>query len=309
MPLLQLADLLLDGVPSGLSGTGGIGGVVDVAASTVPVAGHGLGVKGGLDVVQLAHTVQQEPRHPQLVRAVNACARAHLVLPLCGHDLGVGAADVDAGVHARLHMCLHHVTGNGRPRPDGAVVRALGAGETALGPAKRALGEGVEEGVLLLDAKPGLLGGGLLHGDVAVVPVVGRQRHNVSHARAILLDAGGLEGVTEHQDVVTAAERVLVDHTRLQEHLGVVTWSLVGGRAIVVPGGQVLGALGDLVQHTGLAPQVLLRAADPDVLGHDLASLVEVCEPGRVDGWVNKDVHLPLGTIHDRKRRHVGLKG
>lgn len=62
----------------GTGSAGGVGGEVDVAARAIPVAGHGLGVECSLHVVQLAHPVQQESRHPQLVRAVNANAGAHL---------------------------------------------------------------------------------------------------------------------------------------------------------------------------------------------------------------------------------------
>ena len=49
-----------------------------MAASAVPVAGNGLGVKGDLDVVQLGQAQQNVSCHPQLVTHVNAHARTHL---------------------------------------------------------------------------------------------------------------------------------------------------------------------------------------------------------------------------------------
>ena len=58
---------------------------------------------------------------------------------------------------------------------DTAVVRALGAGETALGPPERVLVL-VEDGILLLDAEPRVLVLGLLHHLVALLAMVGRSR-------------------------------------------------------------------------------------------------------------------------------------
>merc|ERR1712111_13791 len=74
------------------------------------------------------------------------------------------------------------------------VVRSLGSGITILGPAKGALLQ-VEERVLLLDTKPGLGAGSLLHHLGALLPLVG---------------GGGLVLVVvciaHHQDVVTLGE-------------------------------------------------------------------------------------------------------
>ena len=44
---------------------GALGGVVDVAAGAIPVAGHGLGVEGALHVVHLAQAVHDIPAWPQ----------------------------------------------------------------------------------------------------------------------------------------------------------------------------------------------------------------------------------------------------
>ena len=68
-------------MPMRTGSPGGVRGEVDVAARAIPVAGHGLGVECGLHVVQLAHPVQQESCHPQLVRAIDANAGAHLPPP------------------------------------------------------------------------------------------------------------------------------------------------------------------------------------------------------------------------------------
>ena len=86
---------------------------------------------------------------------------SHLVLPLRGHDLGVHARDVDAGVEAGFVVSLDDVAPDGGARAGRAVVGALGAGVAGRGPPQRPLGVSVEQGVFLLDAEPGLLGGGL----------------------------------------------------------------------------------------------------------------------------------------------------
>ena len=59
-----------------------LGADVGVAARAVPVARHGFGVQGGEQPEVLAHAVQDEARHPQVVPHVYALTRAHLELPL-----------------------------------------------------------------------------------------------------------------------------------------------------------------------------------------------------------------------------------
>jgi hypothetical protein len=87
------------------------------------------------------------------VLTLNAAARADLVLPLGGHDLGVGAGDVDAGVQAGLVVSLDDVTAEDLAGADTAVVRALGSRETVLGPSIGPALE-VEKSVLLLQTEP-----------------------------------------------------------------------------------------------------------------------------------------------------------
>lgn len=151
--LLQLGDLVLDGLPASAGGARGIGGVVAVAAGAVPVARDGLGIKGDLHVVELSQAVHDVPRHPQVVAHLDAGAGAHLlvgaraarqaqqreslgwagkacrhvilragktdcdanlVLPLRRHDLRVHAADVDTSVQARLEVALDQLAADCR---------------------------------------------------------------------------------------------------------------------------------------------------------------------------------------------------
>lgn len=109
------------------------GGEVGVETGTVPVTGHGLGCHGNAGTKDLSHTVQQETGNPELVTHINALARTDLELPLGGHDLGVGAGDVDASVEACLVVCLDDVALDDLAGTNTAVVRTLGSRETVGG--------------------------------------------------------------------------------------------------------------------------------------------------------------------------------
>lgn len=109
------------------------------------------------------------PPHPHAVGLPPpSTPPSHLVLPLGGHDLRIHAADVDAGKQARLVVHVRDVAADGVAGARRAVVGALGRGVAVVGPAQGPLGQGVEQGVLLLNAKPaGRSGGGGGVGQVA----------------------------------------------------------------------------------------------------------------------------------------------
>lgn len=120
-------------------------------------------------------------------------------------------------------MSLNDVTAVDLAGTDTAVVRALGTGETALGPAVGPA-VGVEESVLLLETEPEVLVGMSLHQTgslVTVVELVGR--------------AIRVPGLAEDEDVVTLAEGVREDSNRANVDIRVVTRSLASGRAVKVP--------------------------------------------------------------------------
>ena len=100
---------------------------------------HGLGVHGDHDTEVLSNTVEEEAAHPEVISHLDALAGSNLELPLGGHDLGVGAGDVDAGVHAGAVVRLHDVTTVDLVGTHTAVVGALGSGEAVLGPSERML--------------------------------------------------------------------------------------------------------------------------------------------------------------------------
>ena len=102
-----------------------LGGEVGVQTGTVPVTGDGLGVPRDLGAKVLRNTGEEETGDPEVVTHLDTQAGADLELPLGGHDLGVGARDVHAGVQAGLVVSLDNVALDDLAGTDTAVVRTL----------------------------------------------------------------------------------------------------------------------------------------------------------------------------------------
>jgi hypothetical protein len=66
---------------------------------------------------------------------IDTGAGADLILPLGRHDLSVDTGDVDTGVQTGTVVSLDDITAVDLAGTDTAVVRTLGTGETATGPA------------------------------------------------------------------------------------------------------------------------------------------------------------------------------
>mmetsp|Transcript_2749 Transcript_2749/g.9475 ORF Transcript_2749/g.9475 Transcript_2749/m.9475 type:complete len:384 (+) Transcript_2749:32-1183(+) len=255
---LQLADRLLDHLQTAVRAHGRRG-VVAMGARAVPVAGDGLGVERDNDVGHLADPLQQVAGDPHLVARGDSLARADLVLPLRGHDLAVGARDLQPRVQARLEVSVADLpTGNlvGAHR---AVVRTLGAGESLLGPPQGPVGLGVQQGVLLLDSVPRHL-----TVDLGVREDLGGVRAGVRGQRVSVR----VLALAHAQQVLAAAERVAVDGARDENHLGVLAGRLARAASVKVPLAELVHARHLLADRPGLGPAVLHRAVDPDVL-HD----------------------------------------
>lgn len=169
--------------------------------SSVPFTLDGLGLKGNLDTEFLSDTVKEETGQPKVVTHLNTFARANLVLPLGRHDLGVDTGDLDTSVETGAVVGLDDITAVDLAGTDTTVVRALGTGETALGPA---VGPtiGAEKGVFLFKTEPEFLLGMRFHQAVAVVTVV-----------ELVGAAIGVPGLTENKDVVATAEGIGVEST------------------------------------------------------------------------------------------------
>ena len=225
---LQLLDGSLDVLHATLN-THLLAGEVGVQTGTVPVTGDRLGLEGNLGAEFLSHTVEKEATHPEMVTHLDTLARANLELPLGRHNLGVSAGDLDTGVQAGLVMGLDDITANNLASTNTAVVRTLGSRETSLGPAIGPVLH-VEKSVFLLKTEPGLVRSMCRHQLVALMTVV-----------VLVGGAIGIPALGEDKDVRNAPERVGEDSDGLQVDIRVVARSLVGGGAIEIPGGEVLG--------------------------------------------------------------------
>ena len=64
-----------------------------MGAGAVPVAGHGLGVEGYVDLVGFGDPVEKPSGHPDLVADEGRREYADLEFPLAHHDFCVGSLD------------------------------------------------------------------------------------------------------------------------------------------------------------------------------------------------------------------------
>lgn len=88
----------------------GLGGVVGVATSAVPVAGERLGVERDLDGPLLSNADEEVASHPKMVTHGDTLTRPDLELPLRWHHLCVNTANVDAGIEAGAIMGFDKIT-------------------------------------------------------------------------------------------------------------------------------------------------------------------------------------------------------
>jgi hypothetical protein len=145
---------------------------------------------------------------------VNASARADLVLPLSGHDLGVGARDLNTSVQAGLVVSLDNVSAEDLAGTVTAVVGTLRSGVAVPGPAVGPA-VGVEEGVLLLKTEPELLVGVGLHQEGGIVAEVESVGGAVGHP-----------GLAHDEDVVAESPGIGVVGDGAEVDIGVVAGGL-----------------------------------------------------------------------------------
>jgi hypothetical protein len=133
-------------------------------------------------------------------------------------------------------VSLNDITAVDLAGTDTAVVRTLGTGETATGPA---VGPsiGTEQSVLLLQTEPEALVGVGLHQTVGIVTVVELVGASI-----------GIPGLAEDEDVVTLAEGIGVVSDGAEVDIGVVTGGLGSGGAVEVPFGELVNTRDGLGQ-------------------------------------------------------------
>jgi len=254
---------------------------VGVATSTVPVTVLGLGVKVDGHAEELTDAVEGPATDPELISSLNTDDGTDLELPLSGHDLSVSARDTKTGVEKSVKVGISDLATVCSTGSVTAVVRALRSGVTMLGETK--MGTVVEEGVLLLESKHGLV----LLGDLL--------KDGIGGSASVGLDglSGIIVGIAHHDEcIVVGVEGVRVHGLGLENDLRVVSGSLVRGRTIIVPEGKISGAGRLLGSDLDLGTDVLASTTDPDILQNGLVR--------------RKVVEDASGTSVEPTRRSVG---
>jgi hypothetical protein len=170
---------------------------------------------------------------------VDAFTRTDLVFPLSGHNLSVGARNLNAGVHASLVVSLDDVTAVHAPCADTTVIWALRTGETALRPAVWPSIRS-QKGVFLLQTEPDLVLGICFHQTRSIMTVVEFVGCPI-----------GVPGLAHHQNVLAETDGIRVHGHGPDVDIGIVARSLAGRGAVEIPLGEVVNALGSLAQGLG----------------------------------------------------------
>ena len=136
---------------------------------------HGLRIHWDDDPKFLSGTMKEETGHPQIITHANAFARSHLELPLCRHNLGIGARDIDSGVEACAIMSLDNVTTIDLVGAHPTIVGSLWPGKSIFGPAKGMVVL-VQQSVFLFDSEPGFFLFGSFHDFKATFAMIGLRR-------------------------------------------------------------------------------------------------------------------------------------
>ena len=167
-----------------------------------------------------------EPQH-----TLDALTGPDLEFPLGRHDLSVDTRNLNTSEQASLVVSLHDISAVDLGSADTAVIGTLRSWEASLRPAVWPA-IGTEEGVLLLQAEPGLLLGIGVHETDSFVTVVELVGGSIV-----------VPGLAQDEDVLAATEGIWVDGNGAQVDVGVVARGLAGGGAVEVPFRELFVAL------------------------------------------------------------------
>lgn len=228
---------------------------VGMASCAVPVSLDRLWCVGNIKMIHLRDSLKQIAGHPEHVTLLNAGGGTDLILPLAGCDLGVDAGDLDSSVDAGLEVGVDDVAAVHLGARNAAVVRALSLGLRAIfREADWQVSFRVHDEVLLLEAEPWLEFCRPLHSLGTRIARVGGER-----------DACRGVGIAHNENVGGAAERIREDSLRLEDHLGVLSRCLIGGRAVIVPLWELGHILRDSLEDTSLTAEAVVPV-NPNVL-------------------------------------------
>ena len=247
MALGQTLNGLLNGLHATIT-THGLGGVVGVGTSAIPVTLDGLGSKGRYDAKLFTQTVQQPTGNHHLIPSLQGTGGTNLELPLPGHHLSIDARNNETSLDASIHVGFRQVAAVHRLGTDTAVEGALGGGESTCRPAIH-VAMLTQHGVFLLKAKQASF---LLDLVVDDGLEVGTRVGGMGFAI-------GVEDIAHDEDVVTATNGVRTHIHGSQDAIRVLAFGLAGGGAIKGPRREVLGVEGGdgLLDDLGLGAHLV----------------------------------------------------
>jgi hypothetical protein len=254
-----------------------LSGVVGVTAGAVPVR-EKLRGKRNIHNEVFSDTREEVAWHVEVVTNFNTSAGSNLVLPLTGHNFRIGTRNFDTSVKAGLVVSISNKATEAHVGASRAVVRPLLSGVSIVWPSQgmgSKLGWVTDEGVFLFDTVPGFLVLDKIMvpdfvGEVSEVGVGGNKL-----LATIILPAPAL---AEDKNVFPEAERITEVSDGLEDDLRLISDSLVGRGAIVIPFGYVSKGFHFIGEGAALGAEGDTWAINPDVFSNYWASLIKVVE-------------------------------
>jgi len=200
-------------------------------------------------------------------------ARTNLILPLSRHNLSISSSNFQASIKTSIVMSIHDWSSKAGGGASGTVVRSLRSWVSTLRPPKWPFEEGLsnlKESVFLLNSKPRFEIFCFFHDLIRKVSEVSICR------RDSIFESVDSEGFSEDEDVVSLSERIGIESDCLQNNLGVPSDCLPSGRTVVVPFGKISERFYFSWESSLLGSHSVVGSVDPNVLGYDFSSLIEV---------------------------------
>uniref|UniRef100_A0A7C8ZDE8 Uncharacterized protein n=1 Tax=Opuntia streptacantha TaxID=393608 RepID=A0A7C8ZDE8_OPUST len=105
----------------------GLGAVVCVRTSTIPVTWNGFWIEGKHHSSNLGDPLQNVTSDPQLISSRNSNSRANLKFPLAWHHFSVNSTNVNSCIEASLVVRINNVPSKGFVSTNTTIIGALWA--------------------------------------------------------------------------------------------------------------------------------------------------------------------------------------
>jgi hypothetical protein len=197
-----------------------------------------------------------------VVSGFNTLGNTDLEFPLSWGDFSVQTGNVETRIEAASDVSFSNRSSEGVVVTDGAVISALGIGETTFRPSEGPSGSGTfscEEEVFLFNTEPWVVLGGISHDSVGNVSEVALGRGFFVHK----------EGFAHNEDVVTTSEGIGAEEDGFNIDFGVFSAGLIAAGSVIGPPFELF-EFGDLFEvGLGLASEGNTGTIYPDVFSEN----------------------------------------